>query len=110
MYDDPYTCTPSSERGWRDEALAARAALYLLKVAAAHPHLTRHDAWMRERLTVLAHMEHGCREPMGEAEWRAWDWRRDTLELMVLFAGTPLMATGPIARHRARIMALLDGV
>lgn len=110
MHDDPYTHTPSSDRGWRDEALAARAALYLFKVAAAHPHLTRHDAWMRERWTVLAHLVHGCREPMGEAEWRAWDWRRDTLESMVLYADTPLAPGGPIFRHRARILALLDSM
>lgn len=98
-----------SDVDWREEALIARAALYLLKVATARPDLPRVDAWRREHLEMCERMEFSCvggKDMMCEDEWTSHDWRRDTLEI----AGH---VDEPQPDHsstfRARVIALLDG-
>lgn len=98
---------------WREEALIARAALYLLKVASARPDLSRLDAWIREHGEVTAVMGHGVRA-LGYACGAQWDdlrWRHDTLVVMV--ADHSAVSPRDVQPHwrvrRNAILALLDG-
>jgi hypothetical protein len=102
---------------WREEALIARAALYLLKVATARPDLPRLDAWIRAHVEVTTVMDHGYPgERMGDPEWEDLDWRRDTLAIMIDHSSPQRnlgLARNPYAppwpTFRARVLALLDG-
>lgn len=105
----------SKTQDWREEALVARAALYLLKVATARPDLPRVDAWHRESAIVSAAMAHGCTGTgrICSDEWRDLDWRRDTLAIMTtdhLSDEEVVMVGGDHWRtFRTRILDLLDG-
>lgn len=100
---------------WREDALIARAALYLLKVATSRPDLTLHDAWRRELAQMHGALDWGVSR-MGDDEWTAADWRRDVLAIMTHYPDLysqsmeyfPDEETARINRYRARVMALLN--
>ncbi len=115
--DDASTACPARDdaEGWRDAAIHARAALYLLKVATARPDLTPHDAWRRELAQIHGALDWGVSR-MGDDEWSANDWRRDALAIMTHYPDLysqaaeyfPNEETARINRYRARVMALLN--
>lgn len=117
MSDDASTYCPARHdaEGWRDAAIAARAALYLLKVAAARPDLIPHDAWRRELVQMDGAMNWGVSR-MGDDEWIATDWRRDALAVMTHHPSPynqaaeyfPDEERDRLNRYRARVMALLN--
>lgn len=99
---------------WREEALIARAALYLLKVATARPDLPRLDAWIRAHAEVTAVMGHGVRALGCDcgAQWDDLVWRHDTLVIMVTdhsAPDAPALASTHWRIRRSAILALLDG-
>lgn len=115
--DDASTTCPARDdaEGWREAAITARAALYLLKVAAARPDLTPHDAWRRELMQVHGAQGWGVSR-MDDDQWTAVDWRRDTLAIMThhdypysqVMEYFPDEETARLNRFRARVMALLN--
>lgn len=103
----------SADVDWREEALVARAALYLLKVATARPDLPRVSAWERARAMVIATMDHACSGPRRacDEQWADLDWRRDTLTIMTRDHDVTLDGLDASAwrTFRPRVLALLDG-
>lgn len=68
-----------STLGWREDALMARAALYLLMVATARPDLPRVESWQRAHVEVTTVMERGYPgERMSDPEWEDLDWPEGT--------------------------------
>ena len=110
--DDASTYCPARDdaEGWLNEAFAARAALYLLKVATARPDLPRVCAWERELKQIHSIMARPDLPRMCDEQWDSWDWRRNTLTIATHYRDPrrPDVEEESTTRFRARVMALLD--